>query len=62
MEKVFLGSKVQKLMFWCLLLATLFSFFLSIYLIYNHISYKNSIAKKVKDRVVSQTMDGAKKI
>jgi len=62
MEKVFLRGKIQKLTFWCLLLTTLFSFFLSIFLIYNHISYKNTIEKKVKDRVFSQTMEGAKEI
>jgi hypothetical protein len=62
MEKVFLRSKIQKLMFWFLLLTTLFSFFLSIFLIYNHISYKNIIEKKVRDRVVSQTVEGAKEI
>ncbi|MCX5813832.1 MAG: cache domain-containing protein [Proteobacteria bacterium] len=62
MEKLFPKGKIQKLMFWCLLLATLFSFFLSIFLIYNHISYKNTIAKKVKNQVVHHTMEGARAI
>ncbi|MCX5816972.1 MAG: hypothetical protein NTX75_12150 [Proteobacteria bacterium] len=62
MEKLFPRGKIQKLIFWCLLLTALFSFFLSIILIYNHISYKNTIAKKAKDRVVRHAMEGAREI
>ena len=62
MEKFFPRGKIQKLIFWFLLLAALFSFFLSIFLIYNHISYKNIIAKKAKDQVVCHAMEGAGEI
>ena len=62
MEKLFPRGKIQKFFFWCLLLATLLSFSLSIFLIYNHFSYKNTITKKAKDQVVRHAMEGAKEI
>ena len=62
MEKIFPKGKMQKLFFWCLLLTALSSCIISIFLIYNHFSYKNTITKKAKDQVVHHAMEGAREI
>ncbi|MCX5808350.1 MAG: cache domain-containing protein, partial [Proteobacteria bacterium] len=62
MEKIFPMGKMQKPIFWCLLLVVLSSCIISIFLIYNHFSYKNTITKKAKDQVVHHAMEGAREI